>query len=407
MSKSTPFHKFHLYGTPIAALLIMSSCGSYQPASYYDDGIYSSGNRVVRVEKRNADAVRAQEQESDRYGEYFGQRADQIGELLDQEVFTDIDGYSSQANDSIPYGEQTDYLAQNNTYSGYPGWGDNPSSISINVYDNSWGWGGLYGFGGMYAWGSPYSWGYGWNRPYYGWGLGWYSPWRYNSWGWAGYYGSWGYPYAWGYGYWNRPYYYSNYYGNYFGSYGRDYAYISGRRGYGNDYIGGSTLLGRSNRTTARRSTSDLRRVNANGTSMASRSRGTYSGSTARRTVNADAVERNTDYRSSRSTRYQPGTTGRSRSSGTYGTSGTSRDNTGYRTQSTRRSSPVYRSSGSRSSRTYRSSGQTAPRSSGYSRPSSSSRSSGTIQRSGSSSRGSATRSSRSSGSSRSGRGGN
>ncbi len=403
MSKTRPHNKFHIYSIPIVATLLLASCGSYQQASYYGDGIYSSGNEVVRVEKRNAEGVGAQQEEYNRYGDYFGQRAEQIGEVLDSEVFTDIDGYSSQmGNDTIPYGEQTDYLAYNNNYNGYPGWGDNPSSVSINVYGNNWGWGGLYGYGGLYGWGNPY-WGYGWNYPYYGWGWGWYNPWRYNRWGWGGYYGSWGYPYhGWGYagyyGHWNRPYYYSDY--------GRSYARITGRRGYDNNYIGGSTLLGRSNRVASRGNGTYRVRTNANGGTLASRSRGTYGeGSTARRAISADAADRNMDYRSSRSTRYSP-QSGTSRTSRSYGTTPTKRSDNGYYNSGarTRQSSPAYRSS--RSSRTYQSQGTTVPRSSGYSRPSSSSRSSGTIQRSGGSSRSSGA-ASRSSGSSRSGRGGN
>jgi len=405
MIKSRSQNKIKTFGIPIGAAFLLASCGTYQQASYYDDGIYSSGDEVVRVEKRNVDGVRAQQQETNQYEEYFGQRADQISEILDDEVFTDVDGYSSQdPNDSIPYGEQTDYMAYNNNYSGNPGWGDNPTSLSINVYDNGWGWNGIYGYGGLYGWANPY-WGHGWNYPYYGWGWGWNNPWRYNRWGWSGHYaswygyGSWGYPGY--YSYWNRPYYRNN---------GRNYAYMSGRRGYNNDYIGGSTLLGRANRTATRGYTVDRGRTNANGGAMASRSSRSYSdsnGTTARRAVNADAVDRNTDYRSSRSTRYNPGYSGSSRSTRNYGTTPSTRSSGTYNRSGsrTRQSSPAYRSSSSRSTRTYQSSGRTAPRSSSYSRPSSSSRSSGTIQSSGSSSRSSGA--SRSSGSSRSSRGGN
>ncbi|WP_421805488.1 hypothetical protein [Flagellimonas sp.] len=129
--------------------LFMASCGSYQQASYYDDGIYTPNNRVVSVEKRNAQAERVEQQENNIYGDYFGDKANEYGEILDSEVFTDVDSYSSQTqNDTIPYGEQTDYFAYNNNYNGNPGWGDNPSNISINVYDNSWGWG----------WNDPWLW---------------------------------------------------------------------------------------------------------------------------------------------------------------------------------------------------------------------------------------------------------
>ena len=110
----------------LSVAILFASCGSYQQASYYeDDGIYASGNRVVSVEKKNAEAVRAERVEDNIYGEYFGQKADQYGEILDSEIFTDVDEYSSTAqNDSIPLGEQTDYFANNNTYEGAGGWGD-------------------------------------------------------------------------------------------------------------------------------------------------------------------------------------------------------------------------------------------------------------------------------------------
>src|SRR5690606_41740867 len=97
-----------IYGIPIAASLLLASCGSYQQASYYDDGIYSSGNEVVRVEKKNADAARMEEQESNIYGEYIGQKASECAASLDSAICTDLDRYSSQmANDTVPYGEQT------------------------------------------------------------------------------------------------------------------------------------------------------------------------------------------------------------------------------------------------------------------------------------------------------------
>ena len=74
MNPKLPHRKF--YSSFVLGVLVLSlvSCGSYQQASYYDDdGIYSSGNRVVSVEKRNPEAVRVQETESNIYGEYFGQ----------------------------------------------------------------------------------------------------------------------------------------------------------------------------------------------------------------------------------------------------------------------------------------------------------------------------------------------
>ncbi|MEP4947948.1 MAG: hypothetical protein ABJU26_10430, partial [Flavobacteriaceae bacterium] len=147
MIKSLLHSKFQMPALTVLGTLFLASCGSYQQASYYDDdGIYSNGNNTVRVEKKSAEAVRIEQQESDIYGDYFGQKADEYDEILEDEIFTDVDGYySTVENDSIPLGEQTDYFANNNTYTGNPGWGDNPTSVNINVYDN-WGWGNGFGW---------------------------------------------------------------------------------------------------------------------------------------------------------------------------------------------------------------------------------------------------------------------
>ena len=138
MIKSLQLYNLHL---PLALFLVLvvSSCGSYQQASYYeDDGIYSSGNEVVRVEKKSPQAVRVENTESDIYGDYFGQKADEYGEILEDEIFTDVDSYSSNgAIDSTAVGAQSDYFDINsNTYRGNAAWGDNPSNVTINVYDN-------------------------------------------------------------------------------------------------------------------------------------------------------------------------------------------------------------------------------------------------------------------------------
>jgi len=230
--------------TFLLVAVLVTSCGSYQQASYYeDDGIYSSGNRVVQVEKKSPEAIRAQQVEDNIYGEYFGQKADQYGDILDNEVFTDIDDYySGVENDSIAIGEQTDYFATNNTYEGNEGWGDNPTNVSINVYDNGWGWG---GFNDPWLWngGLGFGWGWnnwGWNRPWgwnagFGWGwggLGW------NNWGWG-----WNRPWGWNAGFgwggfgwnnWGR-----GFYGNGFnrGFYNNNYAFNRSRRGYSNNTI--------------------------------------------------------------------------------------------------------------------------------------------------------------------------
>nr|WP_297917676.1 hypothetical protein [uncultured Allomuricauda sp.] len=164
MIKSLPHYKFQLFPVLLVAL-VLASCGSYKQASYYDDddGIYASKNETVRVEKKNAQAVRSENQESNIYGDYFGDKAEEFGEILDDEIFTDVDKYSSNGTiDSTAVGAQFDYFDPNNSnsYVGNTAWGDNPSNVTINVYDN-WGWGGF--------------------------GWGWNDPWLWNGWGWGGF----------------------------------------------------------------------------------------------------------------------------------------------------------------------------------------------------------------------------
>ena len=120
--------------------ILVVSCGSYQQASYYDnDGIYDDGN-VRIVEKTPHRTI--QKKKDNQYADYFGQKADEYGEILDSEIFTDIDGYSSEVqNDSIANEDDlTSYYNPNNDYAGYGGWGDNATDVNINIYDNGWGW---------------------------------------------------------------------------------------------------------------------------------------------------------------------------------------------------------------------------------------------------------------------------
>lgn len=192
--------------------LISVSCGTYQNKSYYDnDGIYGSQRQetgAVSTDTKDSNVSEANQ----KYKEYFGSNANNYSD--DQsESFTDVENYSSTTNQN--QGEDSD--------SNYGAWGTNTEHVTINVYDNSWGWGGYnYGYWGNY-WGyRPWrtgiylgwnSWDYGWSNPY---------------WGYSGYYGpSWG---------WYNPYYYGGYYGynNHWNNgyyYGNDYVYNRGRRG--------------------------------------------------------------------------------------------------------------------------------------------------------------------------------
>ena len=210
MIHSIPFSRFSAAFSLALLGIFAISCGSYQQASYYDnDGIYSSDTETVEVSPRK---VTKKQKENDTYTDYFAQKADQYDEILDSEIFTDVDSYSSKSeNDSInsiDNSQLTDYYTSENDYDGYGNWGDNNSNVSITYHNNAWnnsGWGG-YGYGYGYG---------GWNS-YYDYGWGYNNPWSYryyNPWGWGGY----------GYGYGNNYYnrWNSSYYGygqnNYYG----------------------------------------------------------------------------------------------------------------------------------------------------------------------------------------------
>lgn len=159
-------------------VFLVSSCGTYQNSSYYDgDGIY--GDSENRREVSNKDNT-----QSAKYQEYFSDLN------KDSQAFINIDNYSSVNNDTI---DKVENYNSNNS-----GWGNNPQSITVNVYDNNWGYGywnnWWYGnYWGMNSWYGPY-WGWGWNS-WYGpnWGIGWNMSW--GSWYgpnyWGGYYNNW------------------------------------------------------------------------------------------------------------------------------------------------------------------------------------------------------------------------
>ena len=161
MNNKLPLPKFSTAAIAAIVGLMVVSCGSYQQASYYDnDGIYADPNdRIVERAPQNSRPV-TQQKEKNTYSEYFGRKADQYEEILEGEVFTDIDSYSSEVeNDSIAEDQLTDYYSPDNDYQGYAGWGDNVTDVNINIYEspgfgfynpwfNTWGYGNFWGYGG-------------------------------------------------------------------------------------------------------------------------------------------------------------------------------------------------------------------------------------------------------------------
>lgn len=348
------------------ALLGLQGCIVYEEASGdYRDGIYYDGKPEYQVQK---DTQRGVEQgdnlQADLYEDYFGQKAREYGELLDDEVFTDVESYTSDS-DSIPE------MGADLAYRGNPGWGDSDTNVTINYYDQGWNTWGLYGAGWGGFW-DPW-----WGVPYWGWrggqfGLGWNFGWNnWISWQWG--WGAWGNPYwggpwygpgyGWGWGGWNAwgPWgwgYNNNVYG--YNRYNRGYTRASGP-------IASRYSTARSNLNTPRPTYLDSRSSRSN---LNSRS---------------ESFRRNTYYRSSRSNRasgvYDRSSSSRYRSTNpfsrsTYNNSSGTRRSGSYNRSSSGRSGSYNRSSSGRSG-SYNRSSSGGGRSSGAGRSSGGSRSSG------------------------------
>lgn len=389
---------------------LLASCGSYQQASYYDtDGIYTTdAPRAEQPMPREARPQRAPARNADGqfYSDYFAQRAEELDQVLESEVFTDIDSYSStmetdglaMAQDSL-IGNPSDYFdPYANDYAGNPGWGDRGSNVSINFYGNTWGGWYAPGWG---AWGyDPWVWNNGWVDPfYYGYGWGWnrwYRPWRNGLWGWNYGWGWNNWNYGWGWNNWNYGWGWNNWaYGSPYYGYNRSWGYNASRRGYYNR--NNSNLQG--SRYAARTNTTSRYRTNS-GRSNAGAASSRYADSRySRSRINTDAAARARAYRSSRSSRTTPSYSGRTARTYTGNTRGYSQNpyvnrNPGARTGTSRSYSAPRNganrsySGATRGSGTYRSSGSSSSRSSGTFRSSGSSgRSSGTFRSSGGGSR--------------------
>lgn len=220
---------------------LLVSCGSYY--TYYSDGIYGEAPAVQYLEVVEHYPAPPRQQttvvKSNRYSDFFRDKAQQYNNPDESFThFTNVDGYASN---SYTAPEQQSYA----------GWGNNPSQVVVNVYDNDYYWRNpYYGYNSYWGYGAWYPSSYRYDYygyPYYrnrvnwgisiGWG-GYYDPY----WGWSGYYN----PY-WGYAYGGYYPYYRGYYPYYGGRYySRDYYYDRGssyNRNYGSYYGGGRAIV--------------------------------------------------------------------------------------------------------------------------------------------------------------------
>ena len=167
-------------------------CGSFQGVSYYDsDGIYNSNpvprqNPTTATNRTPASSVpeanqyqqapRQNQQSSDYYQNYFQNLSDEyVSTPATNEVFVDVDGYSSAQVNNQPWGTQPNsteiYVINNRPFNPY-------------FFGSGWGWNRFDFWRFNNPWGRYNAWGYGGN-PYWGWA-------GYNSFYdpfWGGFYG--------------------------------------------------------------------------------------------------------------------------------------------------------------------------------------------------------------------------
>ena len=121
-----------IIGLAISFLLI--SCGTYQNASYGDDGIYSGTAVNSNPNEQNRTV---QQPNNSNTGSYFSQKIEEYDQQLNAQngnVLTDVEGYSSN-NQYNGQQQQVEYYDQ-------PEWGAN-AQANIQTYAN-WGWGNNY-----------------------------------------------------------------------------------------------------------------------------------------------------------------------------------------------------------------------------------------------------------------------
>src|SRR5699024_1635107 len=222
--------------TPLAILgllLLTGSCTVYRyDNASSEDGIYSRSYRG---------AASNYAESQNYYKQYFQSKQGAYSEILEYEdesaLFTDIESYSTRdyiAEDGYIYTEEVPVNEEQ-----YAGWGNNTTSISINLYGN-----GYYN-----PWYNSY-YGY-WGYPYYRYGF--YHPGWYGGFGWHG-----GIGFGWGWGgYYNPYYYYTSYYLYYNRPYYTNASYNRGRRN--SDYYSSRTsALGRSSTNSALRGRTNI-----------------------------------------------------------------------------------------------------------------------------------------------------
>ena len=120
MIYSLPLPKIKSLVLFLTTVFLVASCGSYRSSSYYeDDGIYAEEPQRTAVYTKPKQKVAPKEEQDGIYDEYFGQKAEELDQYMDSEIFTDPDQYSSKTEqDSLGYVEKGNYTSS--SYLAFP-----------------------------------------------------------------------------------------------------------------------------------------------------------------------------------------------------------------------------------------------------------------------------------------------
>lgn len=268
------FIKHILASSPLSLALLgvflLGGCATYTIPN--EDGIYAKSHPNNRTQERTK-VQNNSNSGNNEYEEYFAKQNSKISQAqrymfgeAEEEVFTDIDDYSSPSspNNTTPYADTEDYyeefdeVAETPYTTGNASWGANPATINVNYYSSPF-YGNPYIYRGYYA---PRSWG------------GFYNPWSYYpSYYWGGGYLSYNFGFGFGhyYGGFYRPFHYYSPYGHYYNNpyyaYSQPRSYHYGRRGYRssqrantNRRVSTRSTRKQNNRRSARSSKNNTRR---------------------------------------------------------------------------------------------------------------------------------------------------
>jgi hypothetical protein len=133
----------------LALVIALTSCSSYQNIASDDDGIYEDANSPKKeVSKNETTATKStEENNATKYQTYFKSKAEKI-KIETDEVFTDVDSYSSNNTDEDILDKDVKDFSVNT-----PSWEDSGETV-VNVYNYNT-------YRPYYSWYHPYY------RPFY------------------------------------------------------------------------------------------------------------------------------------------------------------------------------------------------------------------------------------------------